>query len=127
MTKKTDAPHPIDVKVGKQIRTLRLMRGLSQAEVAEKLGISFQQLQKYETGFNRISASRLFELAEVLDYSMSRFFETVDTRAEAEISEMDIETARVAALLTRIPSNEAKEQLFGLIRALSRSTKDDEN
>ena len=58
--------HPIDLEMGQRIRDLRQQRGLTQTEVAEPCGITFQQIQKYETGANRISVSRLCEIARVL-------------------------------------------------------------
>ena len=68
-------PHPVDIHVGKNIRRLRREARLSQQTVAEAVGIKFQQIQKYETGANRVSASRLWEIARVLDVPVARFFE----------------------------------------------------
>ncbi|WP_233902131.1 helix-turn-helix domain-containing protein [Paracoccus denitrificans] len=59
-------PHPVDIAVGRNIRKWRRLCGLSQKQVAERVGVSMQQLQKYETAVNRISASRLVEIANVL-------------------------------------------------------------
>ena len=56
--------HPVDVHVGKKIKQMRALRRLSQTDVAQKLNLSFQQIQKYEIGSNRVAASRLFELAQ---------------------------------------------------------------
>jgi transcriptional regulator with XRE-family HTH domain len=70
--------HPIDVLVGEAIRTRRRMLGLTQADVAEPVGIKFQQLQKYETGYNRVSASRLWGIAKVLRVPVSYFFKECD-------------------------------------------------
>jgi transcriptional regulator with XRE-family HTH domain len=67
--------HRIDALVGDRLRARRMMLGISQLDLAEALGISFQQVQKYENGKNRISASRLFEIAAALDISISYFFE----------------------------------------------------
>lgn len=67
-------PHPVDVAVGKKLKELRNMRRMSQSHVAGKLGISFQQIQKYEIGSNRISASRLYELSNILSVCVSDFF-----------------------------------------------------
>ena len=64
----------IDVHVGTQLRLRRLIVGLSQEELGSRLGISFQQIQKYETGANRISAARLFEISQELDVPISWFF-----------------------------------------------------
>jgi len=66
--------HPIDVQVGSRLRERRLLLGISQTELASAVGLAFQQLQKYERGANRISASRLFELATVLGVPVAYFF-----------------------------------------------------
>ena len=68
-------PDPVDVHVGSRIKTRRILLGKSQEVVAARLGISFQQLQKYESGANRVSASRLFDLAHILMSPISYFFE----------------------------------------------------
>ena len=74
-----DGPHPVDVLVGRRARECRMLEGMSQTVVAEKLGLSFQQLQKYERGHNRISASRLYELAQLFDVPVSYFYEEMNT------------------------------------------------
>lgn len=66
-TKITKTPDPIDVYVGEQIRKIRLLRGMTQQELAKDIGVRFQQIQKYESGYNRVSASRLVKIAEALD------------------------------------------------------------
>jgi transcriptional regulator with XRE-family HTH domain len=71
-------PDPIDVLVGNNIRILRLEKGLSQSDLAERLGITFQQIQKYEKGINRIGSGRLARLSQVLGVSVSRFFQGSD-------------------------------------------------
>jgi transcriptional regulator with XRE-family HTH domain len=71
-------PDPIDVLVGNNIRILRLEKGLSQSDLAERLGITFQQIQKYEKGKNRIGSGRLARLSQVLGVSVSRFFHGSD-------------------------------------------------
>lgn len=68
------APHPIDERVGIRIRYRRWQLDMSQTELAEKIGVKFQQVQKYERGINRISASRLWETAIALDVAISYFF-----------------------------------------------------
>lgn len=68
-------PNPIDVHVGNRLRLRRTLLGLSQQKVGEALGLTFQQVQKYERGTNRIGASRLWDLAGVLDCPVSFFFE----------------------------------------------------
>lgn len=68
-------PNPIDVHVGKRIKMRRVMLNISQTDLGEKSAITFQQVQKYEKGTNRVSASRLAEFSQVLDIPVSFFFE----------------------------------------------------
>lgn len=72
--KRGDEIHPIDKHVGARIREIRALRGLTQVDIADKLKISFQQLQKYEQGNNRASSSRLWEIAEILGVDVRAFF-----------------------------------------------------
>lgn len=74
-TNKNKAPHPVDVHVGAKIRQRRTMLGVSQEKLADSLDLTFQQIQKYETGRNRVSASRLYEIGEILDTDISHFFD----------------------------------------------------
>ena len=68
-------PNPVDVHVGNRVRLRRTLLGLSQEKLAEAIGLTFQQVQKYERGANRIGASRLYDLSRVLDCPISFFFE----------------------------------------------------
>ena len=68
-------PDPVDIHVGTRLRTRRTLLGMSQERLAEAIGLTFQQVQKYEMGKNRISASRLYQFAQILDVSVSYFFE----------------------------------------------------
>lgn len=76
--------NPIDQHVGKRIRHRRWMKGMSQQELAEHCDVRFQQVQKYETGANRVSASRLWEIAEALDVQVAYFFEGLDGGTPSE-------------------------------------------
>jgi transcriptional regulator with XRE-family HTH domain len=71
-------PNPIDIHVGQRIRQRRTLLGMSQEKLAEAIGLTFQQVQKYERGGNRTSASRLFDLTRVLDVPISYFFEEME-------------------------------------------------
>lgn len=71
----------IDAHVGQRLRQRRWMLGLTQQQLGDRIGIKFQQVQKYETGQNRISASRLWELANATDVEISYFFEGLDDNA----------------------------------------------
>ena len=72
-------PNPIDIHVGSRVRFRRMLLGMSQEKLGEKLGLTFQQVQKYEKGINRIGASRLFDLAQVLGVSVQFFYEEAPT------------------------------------------------
>jgi transcriptional regulator with XRE-family HTH domain len=119
--------HPVDVHVGKRIRHRRWMNGTTQQQLAEKVGIKFQQIQKYETGMNRVSASRLWDIARSLGVSVAFFFEGMDSPAQqADLSGSDmpgdILSDREALELLRsyyaIPENQ-RRRLFELARVLS--------
>jgi transcriptional regulator with XRE-family HTH domain len=77
-------PNPIDVHVGSRIRLRRNMLGLSQEKLGELLGITFQQIQKYEKGSNRVGASRLQAIASILNVSVGFFFEDAPGKAPSE-------------------------------------------
>lgn len=119
--------HPVDVHVGKRIRHRRWLVGTTQQQLAEAVGIKFQQIQKYETGMNRVSASRLWDIAAVLDVPVEFFFdglnEDEDEKAEgATPAPADILSDKEALELLRsyysIPENQRK-RLFELARVLS--------
>jgi len=76
-------PNPVDVHLGKRIRLRRMMLGLSQEELGNTVGLTFQQIQKYEYGINRVSTSRLWDIARVLNCSPSYFFEEMPGEAAA--------------------------------------------
>ena len=73
--RKADKPNPIDVHVGSRVRLRRTLLGMSQEKLGDAIGLTFQQVQKYERGANRIGASRLFDLSRVLDVPVSFFFD----------------------------------------------------
>ncbi|CAA7625569.1 helix-turn-helix domain-containing protein [Magnetospirillum sp. UT-4] len=76
-------PNPIDVHVGARVRLRRTLLGMSQEKLGEALGLTFQQVQKYERGANRIGSSRLFDLARVLDVPISFFFDDMPDEVSA--------------------------------------------
>ncbi len=117
--------HPVDVHVGKRIRHRRWVSGTTQQQLADQVGIKFQQIQKYETGMNRVSASRLWDIAHALGVEVSFFFEGLDGSAlEAEVGGLpgDILSDKEALDLLRsyyaIPENQ-RRRLFDLARVLS--------
>lgn len=90
-------PSPIDVHVGSRIRLRRTLLGMSQERLGEALGLTFQQVQKYERGVNRVGASRLFDLSRVLDVPISFFF---DDMPDSVTSAFGMHSARRPAGLT---------------------------
>ncbi|MGI9389050.1 MAG: helix-turn-helix domain-containing protein [Boseongicola sp.] len=118
--------HPVDVHVGKRIRHRRWMVGMTQQQLAEHVGIKFQQIQKYETGMNRVSASRLWDIAETLTVPVSFFFDGIETDTSGATSERqipgDILADKEALELVRsyyaIPETQ-RRRLFELARVLS--------
>ena len=80
----SNAYNPIDVHVGARLRACRTLLGLSQTVLAEAIGLTFQQLQKYENGSNRISASRLYDFSKLLDVDIGYFFDEMDQATKSE-------------------------------------------
>jgi len=74
---KTGAPDPIDIHVGKRVKLRRTLLHISQEQLAGDIGVTFQQVQKYESGHNRVSASRLFDISRVLNCPIAYFFEDI--------------------------------------------------
>ena len=121
--------HPVDVHVGKRVRHRRWLIGMTQQQLAEQVGIKFQQIQKYETGANRVSASRLWDIADALDVPVSFFFEGLDNESSEATSPSsmpnDILADKEALDLLRsyyaIPENQ-RRRLFDLARVLSEAS-----
>lgn len=120
--------HPVDVHVGKRIRHRRWMVGMTQQQLGETVGIKFQQIQKYETGMNRVSASRLWDIAQAMEVPISFFFEGVEEE-NAVVDDMvhskqkgDLLADKEALELVRsyysIPEQQ-RRRLFDLARVLS--------
>lgn len=114
--------HPVDAHVGKRIRHRRWMVGMTQQQLADKVGIKFQQIQKYETGMNRVSASRLWDISDALGVGISFFFEGIDGMPEVDSPQGDIMADKEALELVRsyyaIPEAQ-RRRLFDLARVLS--------
>ncbi|ABL69489.1 MULTISPECIES: helix-turn-helix domain-containing protein [Paracoccus] len=114
--------HNVDVHVGKRIRHRRWMIGMTQQQLAEKVGIKFQQIQKYETGMNRVSASRLWDIAQAVDVPVSFFFEGLEDGHVHNAVEGDILADKEALQLVRayyaMPEAQ-RRQIFELARVLS--------
>jgi transcriptional regulator with XRE-family HTH domain len=120
-----DVIHPIDRLVGQRVRLARLARGFSQTKLASSLGVTFQQLQKYEKGTNRVSASKLFEIARTLQVEIGSFFRDAaypDTGAlladMAESEPLDRIDSLIVRKLSKLHDPELKRRLYGVIDAL---------
>ena len=137
------APNPIDVHVGKKVRLRRTMLGMSQEELGKALSLTFQQVQKYESGMNRIGASRLWDLSQVLNTPVSYFYDglgetakrcsprhlTNETERAAVLSEdiveiddkplMRRETLELVRAYYRIPDRLMAKRVADLIKALA--------
>ncbi|MDE2494222.1 MAG: helix-turn-helix transcriptional regulator, partial [Alphaproteobacteria bacterium] len=81
----TNSPHPLDVVLGSRIRSRRRELQLSQMRLAQQVGVTFQQIQKYERGANRVSFSRLAEIAEALDCTIAHMVDGVETRKASPV------------------------------------------
>ncbi len=120
--------HPVDVHVGKRVRHRRWLVGMTQQQLAEKVGIKFQQIQKYETGMNCVSASRLWDISAALSVPVSFFFEGLVSQELAGADDasqdipLDILKDKEALELVRsyyaIPETQ-RRRLFELARVLS--------
>lgn len=117
-------PHIVDTHVGKRIRHRRWMLGVTQQQLAETVGIKFQQVQKYETGANRVSASRLWDISRALEVPVSFFFEGLEDDGRTSDVPADFLDNKDALQLIRayyaMPEAQ-RRQIFELARVLSRA------
>jgi transcriptional regulator with XRE-family HTH domain len=104
-------PNPIDIHVGSRVRLRRMMLGMSQEKLGEHLGITFQQIQKYEKGTNRIGASRLQHISSVLSVPVSFFFEDAPGPANAAAAAAGLAESRPASYMTDFLSSSEGIQL----------------
>ncbi len=118
----------LDTEIGRRLRQARLVENLTQDGLAQKLNISFQQLQKYENGTNRVSSSRLWAISRVLGLPITYFYEGLDdsdiVQAEDHVGEAALpdRTIRVARMLDEMPNGDVKDKVFGLIKAFSKAS-----
>ncbi len=112
-------PHPVDLKVGNNILKLRQLRGITQHELADRIGLSFQQLQKYETGANRISASRMHDVAIVLQVKPGMLFEGQG----GEIPDLPIfaeaKLGKLVETFARITDSEKRKTILKLMQIMA--------
>lgn len=120
-------PNPIDLHVGTRVRFRRKSLGLSQTDLAQALGLTFQQVQKYERGANRVSASKLFDIARYLQAPIPYFFEGLGGETVGDVT--DTETAvnsfmataegiELAQLFPKITSAKQRRKILELVRSL---------
>ncbi len=133
---KSDKPNPTDVHVGSRVRLRRTLLGMSQEKLGEAIGLTFQQVQKYERGANRVGASRLYDLSRVLDVPVSFFFEEMAPVMPATENEpasatpgrhesdpmMKRETLELVRAYYKIPDQHVRRRLFDLAKALAKSS-----
>jgi transcriptional regulator with XRE-family HTH domain len=130
------SPNPVDLHVGARIRMRRKVLGVSQEKLADELGLTFQQVQKYERGANRVSASKLYEIARALSAPVSYFFEglsetagqtVIGDGAEASMHDflMTPEGLELAAVFPRIKRSRIRRRLLDLVRSMIEDEGDD--
>jgi len=128
-----DGPNPVDIHVGGRVRLRRTLLGMSQDKLAQALGLTFQQVQKYERGANRISASKLYQLSQILDVPLSFFFDDMPSELAAggeghAVSGGDHEpygpdtmskreTLELVRAYYRIPDEGLRHKIYALVKA----------
>ncbi len=113
--------HPVDAHVGAKLRLFRIQRRMSQGDLAKRIGLTFQQVQKYESGANRVSASKLFDFAGILGVSVQSFFDGLELTGTTPHSEtlkkhsaIDFEILR---LVGQIEDGPVKSRIRGVVEA----------
>ncbi len=121
-------PRETDIHIGRRLREARLARGLSQGALGKLLGVTFQQVQKYESGANRIGGSRLWDISSILEVPVSYFFEGLSGNSseagkegEAPLTRRSLELAKE---IDAIPDESVKQHFLRLVRAITKSDHD---
>lgn len=128
------APNPIDIHVGSRIRLRRVLVGMSQEKLGEQLGITFQQVQKYEKGTNRVGSSRLYRISQILGVPVSFFFEDIpgqiagdsgfqETQSERYVVDFisSAEGLQLNKAFLRISDARVRRKVVELVQAMSDS------
>ncbi len=123
---------PIDVHIAKKLREFRLLAGITQDKLGELIGVTFQQIQKYEKAKNRISASRLYELAQILEKPVTAFFKDMksdrsyynydfesDKDLEKKVTKIDKEILPLIQAFNRMEDSQSKKNLVALVSSIS--------
>lgn len=136
MAKTAEDAHPVDVYVGSRIKLRRTLLGISQERLGDALDLTFQQVQKYERGSNRVSASKLFTISEVLDVPISYFFDGLGTEGRGDGLREPASPAFEHEQLSRkesidllkayyeIDDPKLRRKVIEIIRTLAQSTRD---
>lgn len=129
-------PEPVDVHVGSRVRLRRTLLGMSQDKLGKALSLTFQQIQKYERGANRIGSSRLYKLSQILDVPVSFFFDDMPTEVTGKASGMSEggkqsfetdqlsrrETLELVRAYYRITDPAVRKKLFEMVKAMGKSS-----
>ena len=132
----TNKPDPIDAHVGSRVRLRRTLLGMSQSKLGDALGLTFQQIQKYERGANRIGSSRLYRLSKILDVPVAFFFDEMaqgvatSAKGVAEKEQKSFEPDRLATRETlelvrayyRIKDEKVRKRVFELVKAIGKAS-----
>ena len=118
--------NPVDVHVGAKLRLIRNARGMSQSELGKQVGVAFQQIQKYERGDNRVSASMLFMMANALKISIADFFTGLDAEFDPATPVMankplNKQTIKLTTAFEQIENSAARKQILKLVNTLASS------
>lgn len=123
--KKKPKPNEVDAVIGSNLKKIRKIRGLSQAELAEGLDITFQQVQKYEQIKNRLSASRLYQAAKVLECDITKFYDGIEDclphtndNAFLDLKRTDAVTVKIITLLNSIEDPSVKHKLLMFLKSI---------
>jgi transcriptional regulator with XRE-family HTH domain len=120
MKRTTSRTQDIDRHVGARIRERRIMLGLTQQQLADLIGVTYQQAHKYERGINRVSAGRLYEIARVLSVPVSYFFDGLDSQSgKPPVGQRERMCLELARNFSQIPNERHQEALSQLARALA--------
>ena len=121
-------PHPVDVHVGARLRFRRKLLGVSQTELGNALGLAFQQIQKYEKGTNRVSASRLYQAASILDVPITFFFEDMPSeitgpeKFPADALVIDDQSTKLLRAYMSVPDDRVRKGIRSLVTELARGS-----
>jgi len=131
-------PNPVDIHVGGRVRLRRTLLGMSQEKLADALGLTFQQVQKYERGANRIGASRLHQLSRILEVPVAFFFEEMGSSPapNAQPADSDAgsfehdpmtkrETLELVRAYYRIPDEKVRKRIFEMVKAVASASEAD--